>query len=134
MPLPILNIEITALAAPVNGVRASGTFAKGNPFPGWAQLNASGDVDVTGAPDQGQSKGGAAVSVAFTLANNLNLTFPADGFVPPSGNTDFTNATLSNNNKTITVTDANNEARYTQLEYGLKFSDGSTLDPRMINR
>ena len=139
MPLPTLNVTITSLAPPVNGRRATATFAQGTGFPAWAQLNEFGDIDVTGAPNQ-PGASGTAVAIAFTLALNPPptpaLTF-VDGnnaFVPPQGNTDFGVPVLSNNNSTVTVTDANNEARFTELEYNLTFSDGTVLDPRMINR
>jgi hypothetical protein len=133
MALPVINVDITALAAAVNGVRPSGTFQKGHPFPAWAQMNSSGDIDVTGAPDQGGADK-SRVSIEFTLDSGLGLTFPSNGFVAPEGNSDFGSPVLSNNNLTMTVSDTNSENRFTQLEYGLRFSDGSTLDPRMINR
>ena len=71
--------------------------------------------------------GGIGAAIAATFASE-------GGFMPPAGNNDFGAPVLTDGNLTMTVSNSNAELRFTQLEYGLKFDDGSTLDPRMINR
>jgi hypothetical protein len=143
--MPDISVNITALDPPnSSNQRPSGTFQKGTPWPqSWGSLNESGDIDVTGAPGKGNPQDPSyGVSISFTIADGLlgtdgqQLQFGHDGFQPPSGNNDFavTSPGSGQRSQTMTVSDANAENRFTQLEYGLKFSDGTTLDPRMINR
>lgn len=143
--MPDLNVSITGLGDPNNKKeRPTGTFAKGNPWPQtWGALNDAGDLDVTGAPNKGNAQNpNYGVTISFTIANGVvgtdgqQLKFGNDGFQPPSGNSDFavTSPSPGQQSQTLTITDANGESRFTQLEYGLKFSDDTTLDPRMINR
>jgi hypothetical protein len=46
--------------------------------------------------------------------------------------TEFTGITLSNGNKTLTVTDNNDPGQ--RYEYSLTLNDGTVLDPKIINR
>jgi hypothetical protein len=113
--MPTLSINITAIAG------SNGTYDK---TAGPGQVASDGDIDLRGATN-------AAVDLSWTLADNLGKTFAANGF--NGGNsTEFTGTTLSNGNKTLTVTDNNDPGQ--QYEYSLTLSDGTVLDPKIINR
>lgn len=113
--MPTLSINITAISG------TTGTYDKAS---GPGQVASNGDIDLRGATS-------AAVDLAWTLADNLGKTFASSGF--DAGNsTEFTGITLSNGNKTLTVTDNNDPNG--QYEYSLTLSDGTVLDPKIINR
>ena len=113
--MPTLNINITAVSG------TTGTYDKAS---GPGQVASNGDIDLRGATS-------AAVDLAWTLADNLGKTFASSGF--DAGNaSEFTGITLSNGNKTLTVTDKNDPNG--QYEYSLTLSDGTVLDPKIINR
>ena len=113
--MPTLSINITAIAG------SAGTYDKAS---GPGQVAADGDVDLRGATS-------AAVDLSWTLSDSLGKTFASNGF--NAGNsTEFTGITLSNGNKTLTVTDNNDPGQ--RYEYSLTLSDGTVLDPKIINR
>lgn len=113
--MPTLNVNITAISG------NTGTYDKAS---GPGQVGSNGDIDLRGATN-------AAVDLSWTLADSLGKTFASNGF--DAGNsTEFTGTTLSNGNKTLTVTDNNDPSQ--QYEYSLTLSDGTVLDPRIINR
>lgn len=113
--MPTLNVNITAISG------TTGTYDKAS---GPGQVGSNGDIDLRGATS-------AAVDLSWTLADSLGKTFHSNGF--DAGNsTEFTGTTLSNGDKTLTVTDKNDPSQ--QYEYSLTLSDGTVLDPRIINR
>lgn len=122
--MPTLSIDITA----VNGSTA--TYDKTS---GPGSVNSAGDIDFSG-PGGPQ----AGVNVAWTLnIPNDTRTFSTNlqaVFDPGTGNaaTDFTVLGLTNSNKTVTVSDTN--VPNTSSEFSLVLSDGTTFDPRIINR
>jgi hypothetical protein len=113
--MPTLSINITAISG------STGTYDK-NSGPG--QVAADGDIDLRNATS-------AAVDLSWTLAESLGKTFASSGF--NAGNSsELTGTALSNGNKTLTVTDNNDPGQ--QYEYSLTLSDGTVLDPKIINR
>ena len=113
--MPTLNIDITAVTG------STGTYDKAS---GPGQVASNGDIDLRGATS-------AAVDLAWTLADGIGKTFASNGF--NAGNaSEFTGITLSNGDKTLTVTDNNDPNG--QYEYSLTLSDGTVLDPKIINR
>jgi hypothetical protein len=114
--MPTLNVNITAISG------STGTYDRAS---GPGTVASNGDIDFRG------SGASAAVDIAWTLANELGKTFSSDGFSAGS-TSEFSNVTLSNANKTLTVTDANDPGQ--QYEYSLTLSDGTVLDPKIINR
>ena len=113
--MPTLNINITAISG------STGTYDKAS---GPGQVAADGDIDLRSATN-------AAVDLSWTLSDSLGKTFASNGF--NAGNsTEFTGIALSNGNKTLTVTDNNDPGQ--QYEYSLTLSDGTVLDPKIINR
>lgn len=121
--MPTLNINITAISG------TTGTYDKAS---GPGQVASNGDVDFKG------SQANASVDLSWTLADSLGKTFAATGFssAPVPGQSshanEFGSVSLSNNNKTLSVQD-NNDAG-DQYEYSLTLSDGTVLDPKIINR
>jgi hypothetical protein len=91
----------------------------------------NGTYDKASGPGQVASDGDAAIDLSWTLADSLGKTFAASGF-NGGNNTEFSGTTLSNGNKTLTVTDNNDPGQ--QYDYSLTLSDGTVLDPKIINR
>ena len=113
--MPTLSVNITAISG------STGTYDKAS---GQGQVASDGDLDLRGATS-------AAVDLSWTLSDILGKTFASNGF--NAGNsTEFTGTVLSNGNKTLTVTDNNDPGQ--QYEYTLTLSDGTVLDPKIINR
>jgi hypothetical protein len=113
--MPTLSINITAISG------ENGTYDKAS---GPGQVASDGDIDLRGATN-------AAIDLSWTLADSLGKTFAASGF-NGGNNTEFSGTTLSNGNKTLTVTDNNDPGQ--QYDYSLTLSDGTVLDPKIINR
>lgn len=114
--MPTLNVNITAISG------STGTYDKAS---GPGSVASDGDIDFQG------SSANAAVDIAWTLADSLGKTFASNGFSAGS-TSEFSNTTLSNGNKTLTVTDNNDPGQ--EYEYSLTLSDGTVLDPKIINR
>lgn len=114
--MPTLNVDITAISG------TTGTYDKQS---GPGTVGSNGDIDFQG------SSANAAVDIAWTLADSLGKAFASNGF-SAGATTEFSNITLSNGNKTLTVTDNNDPGQ--QYEYSLTLSDGTVLDPKIINR
>ena len=107
--MPKLNINITAISG------STGTYDKAS---GPGQVASDGDIDLRNATN-------AAVDLSWTLSDSLGKTFASNGF--NAGNsTEFTG------NRTLTVADNNDPGQ--QYEYTLTLSDGTVLDPKIINR
>jgi hypothetical protein len=113
--MPTLSINITAISG------STGTYDKAA---GPGQVASDGDIDLRGATS-------ATVDLSWTLSDSLGKTFAASGF-NAGNNSEFTGTTLSNGNRTLTVTDNNDPGQ--QYDYSLTLSDGTVLDPKIINR
>lgn len=118
-----LKIDITAISG------STGTYSRSS---GPGTVTSAGDITLN-------ASSGANQDIAWTIDSTLTETFKStDSFstapVPGKGshNGEFSGLTVSTDAKTLTITDANNAND--QYEYSLTLSDGTVLDPKIINR
>jgi hypothetical protein len=114
------NLSSISGSGPSNNRTA--TFSQGSGAPSWASVKSDGEIDANGP-------GAAAADVVFNLPADSPVTFMADTPFSPV-NDQF--SVIVKSDTSITVHD--NNTRSGQYEYTLYFSDGTSLDPRFINR
>jgi hypothetical protein len=120
-----VRITISDIGAAENGVRPA-TYAAGTGVPAWASVASDGDVDLN-KNGQGQPD----VDLEWTLPSGYLFDSTAPFRVSPD--TGMFSVSSGAGTATLTVNDGNNDATQTEYTYTLKLSDGSTLDPKVIN-
>lgn len=127
--MPTINVTISSLgAANANNCR-SATYAEGSGVPDWADVASNGDINVSRNPNANTPD----VDITWTLPSGFVFagTDPVT-FDPPS--TDFTYDSGAGT-ATVKVTDSNNDATVgSEHPYQLHLGDGTSLDPKVINR
>ncbi len=121
----LVRIDISNVGAPVNNVRPA-TYGPGNGVPAWASVDANGDVNLN-KNGQGQPD----VDLEFSLPDEMLFDANDPFSVTPASET--FEVTGGKGTSTLTVNDGNNDAPNTEYNYTLKLSDGTTLDPKVIN-
>lgn len=101
------------------------TYSEGRGNPGWSGVAGNGDVDL--------SKNGAQpdVKIIWTLPSGY-LFDSNQPFTTVPASDDFS-VTSGAGTTTLTVRDTNNDASITNYEYTLHLSDGTKIDPKVIN-
>jgi hypothetical protein len=101
------------------------TYSEGNGNPGWSGVAANGDVDL--------SKNGAQPNVNIIWVLPTNFLFDATTpFSTAPVSTDFS-VTSGAGTNTLTIRDSNNDTSITDYQYTLHLSDGTKIDPKVIN-
>lgn len=122
-----VNVTISNLGAedPTSHNR-SATYAAGTGNPAWTSVASDGEIDLS---NPGTAT--PAVNLVFTLPSGHNFA-STDGFTTDPVSSDFS-IVSGGGTGTLTVSDSNNDATTTNYEYTLNLSDGSKLDPKVIN-
>lgn len=101
------------------------TYSEGQGNPVWSGVLANGDVDL--------SKNGAQPDVKIIWALPAGYLFNStQPFTTVPVSNDFS-VTSGAGTATLTVRDTNNDASITDYEYTLHLSDGTKIDPKVIN-
>lgn len=121
-----INVKIdTVGAVDTNTQLRTATYSEGSGNPGWSGVAANGDVDL--------SKNGAQPDVKIIWALPDGYLFNATNpFTTNPVSADFSVESGAGTN-TLTVRDTNNDVSITDYEYTLHLSDGTKIDPRVIN-
>lgn len=125
--MPTVKVDISDITAASATHERSASYAAGTGTPSWATVGSSGDIDLSHPP-----QANLAVDLEFSLPAGYTFddTTPF-GTAPAS--TDFS-VVSGAGTSTLTVSDSNNDATIsTQYDYTLYLSDGSFIDPKVIN-
>ena len=130
--MPTVAVNITNLTSKdSNNERKNCTYAKVS-GPDWATVSSDGDINLSNPGDQSAP----GISISWTLPNGANLTFKSsDAFTTDPVSDDF-DVTDGEGTVTLTVSDTNNDTPQPNgvpYAYTLYLSDGSRIDPRVIN-
>lgn len=120
-----VNVSISNIGAAVNGTRPA-TYAAGGGTPNWASVASNGDIDLN-KNGQGQPD----VDLRFSLPTGY-LFHATTPFTVAPASSDFS-VTSGAGTATLIVNDGNNDAQQTEYTYTLTLSDGTNLDPKVIN-
>jgi hypothetical protein len=125
--MPTVAVTIDTLTLKPGTTEYTGTYSKAS-GPSWATVGANGDVGLSNPANRQSPQA------------NISWTLPAGHTFADSGafTTDPVSAEFSivsgGGTATLTVSDDNNDTTAgTAYRYTLHLSDGSTIDPRIIN-
>lgn len=120
-----VNVTIDTLTAANSTSERTGTYSAGTGNPNWASVGTNGDVNLNSASH-------ANVNLVFTLPTGFTFA-DASAFTTVPTSTDF-NVTGGAGTQTLTVSDTNNDpVAGTEYMYTLHLSDGTKIDPKVIN-
>ena len=125
--MPNVNVTISSVGDENTTTHVrSAVYAPGNGNPAWVSVGTDGEVDLS-------NPGNAtpAVNLVFTLPTGHNFA-STDGFTTVPASTKFS-IVSGGGTGTLTVSDSNDDTAKTEYEYTLNLSDGSKLDPKVIN-
>lgn len=125
--MPTVKIDISNISAASATNERSASYSAGTGNPAWATVGSTGDVDLSNPP-----QANLAVDLEFTLPSGY--TFAATTpFTTDPASADFS-VSSGAGTSTLTVSDSNNDAAQgTQYDYTLNLSDGTFIDPKVIN-
>ena len=120
-----VNVTIDTIGNANTNNERTATYSPGNGNPNWSGVADNGDVDL--------SKSGAQPNVQIIWTLPAGYTFRAT--------TPFTTDPVSNKfsvqsgagTNTLTVRDANDDVSIANYDYTLYLSDGTKIDPKVIN-
>ena len=121
-----LAITIGSLTAQDASNNRTATYTKSS-GPDWATVGSDGAIDLTHPSDTNAP----AIDLQFTLPSG-HLFASSSAFTTNPASADFS-VTSGAGTATLTVSDSNNDAVNTPYEYTLHLSDGTKIDPRVIN-
>ena len=120
-----VNVTIDSVGNANTNNERTATYSAGNGNPSWSGVATNGDVDL--------SKNGAQPNVQIIWTLPAVYTFHATTpFSTDPVSNEFSVQSGAGTN-TLTVRDANNDASITNYEYTLHLSDGTKIDPKVIN-
>ena len=117
-----ITANLSSISGKDGNNNRTATFSQGAGTPGWAGVKSDGEIDANGP-------GATAADVVFNLPANSPVTFKSD---TPFGPINDQFSVTVKSGSSITVHDNNSKSG--QYEYTLYFTDGTSLDPRFINR
>jgi hypothetical protein len=120
-----VNVLIDTLTDANPSGERTGTYSEGPGTPNWASVGTNGDINLNTAAH-------ANVSIFFTLP--AGYTFAStSAFTTDPTSTDFS-VTFGESTQSLTVSDTNNDpVAGTEYSYTLNLSDGTKIDPKVIN-
>jgi len=139
MPLTVkVNVENISDADSSN--ERTATYSAGTGNPSWVTITETGtNAGNINLSNPSQADRNRTVNIEWTLPSDFSATFEEDepiGFTavaPATSTADFTNVT-GQGTKTVTVSDSNNDATSgLNYSYTLYLSDGTRIDPKVIN-
>ncbi len=128
MPLTV-KLNLSNIGAANSSHERTAAYAAGSGNPSWVTVSTTGNIDLSNPGNADKNK---TVNISWTLPSDFAANF--DGTNPFSSEyTDF--AVVSGaNTKTLTVSDTNNDPTPgNEYSYSLKLSDGTFIDPKVIN-
>ena len=125
--MPTVRIDLSNISAQSATNERTASYAKGTGTPSWATVGSTGDINLSNPP-----QANLAVNLEFDLP--AGYTFASTGaFTTNPASADF-EVVSGAGTSTLTVSDSNNDATVgTQYDYTLHLSDGTFIDPKVIN-
>lgn len=123
-----VKVTIDSVGTANTSKKRTATYSKGLGVPNWVTLNTpgAGDINLTGAPADHLP----AVEIIWTLPSGY-LFHETTPFSPANG--DFS-VVSGAGTATLTVNDSNDDPATMAFEYTLYLDDGTSIDPKVINR
>lgn len=132
MPLTV-KVDLSNISAADGSNKRTASYSAGTGNPSWVAVTETGenagDIDLS---NPSQSDKNQTVNIEWSLPAGFGTTF--NGTNPFSSTaTDFT-VVSGGGTKTLTVSDTNNDQTPgTEYSYSLNLSDGTFIDPKVIN-
>lgn len=121
-----VRVSISNIGSPNSNKVRSANYGPGTGVPAWASVATNGDISLN-KDGQGQPD----VDLQFSLPSGYLFHATTPFTVSPSSS-DFS-VSSGAGTATLVVNDGNNDAQQTEYNYTLTLSDGTTLDPKVIN-
>jgi hypothetical protein len=125
--MPTVKVDLSNISAASATHERSASYSAGTGNPSWVTVGSTGDVDLSHPP-----QANLAVDLEFSLPTGYTFATTSP-FTTNPASADFS-VVWGAGTSTLTVSDSNNDAAVgTQYDYTLHLSDGTFIDPKVIN-